>query len=55
MCIGRRNREGDALVRADLPTEDRPVVGVFGGALDEPLGIADAFGGDQDSLRVHAG
>ncbi len=52
--IGARNRELDALVLADGPAEDAALPGIGGGAVDEEAAIADAFGGDQDALGIHA-
>jgi hypothetical protein len=52
--IATRDRELDALVLPDRAAEHDAVLGVVSCALDEPLGIADAFGGDQHALGVHA-
>jgi acyl-CoA synthetase (AMP-forming)/AMP-acid ligase II len=38
----------DALSPADRTPEDRAVLGVIGGLFDEPFGVADTSGGDQD-------
>ncbi len=50
-------RAGDgelhALVLADRPAENRAVLGVGGGAIDEELPVADALGGDEDALGIH--
>src|SRR5579884_371986 len=48
------DREGDALVLTDWPAKDNALAGVFGGAIDEPVAVADALGGQQDALGIHA-
>ena len=53
--IGARDRELDALVLPDRPAEHAALLGVGARLLDEPFGVADAFGADQDALGVHAG
>src|ERR1700685_1411999 len=52
--IGLCNGKLDALVLADRPAEHRALPGVIRCLGDEPFGGADAFGGDQNELRVHA-
>ena len=49
-----RDRELHALVRADRPAEDDALRRVARRPLDEPAAVADALGGDQDPLGVHA-
>ena len=44
----------DALVLRDGPVENHTVVAVFSSAIDKPVAVADAFGGDQNTFRVHA-
>ena len=51
--IGARDRKLNALVLADRPAEDFPLLGVGGCAFDEEAPVADAFGGDQYPLGVH--
>ena len=53
--IGLGDRELDALVLADRAAEHGALLGVVGGLGDEPFGVADAFGRDQDALGIHAG
>ena len=53
--IGPRDRELHALVLPDRPAEHVALLGVGRRLVDEPLGVADALGGDQDALGVHAG
>ena len=52
--IGLGDRELDALILPDRAAEHLALIGIAGGLGDEPAGIADAFGGDQDALRIHA-
>lgn len=52
--IGFCNGELNTLVLSDRPAEDDAVLGIDHGLLDEPFGIADAFGADQDPLGIHA-
>ncbi len=52
--VGPRDRELDPLVLADRPVEDHSALGVVRRPLDEPVAVADTFGGDQDALGVHA-
>ena len=33
----------------------RPLAGIGRGLADEPFGVADAFGADQNALGIHAG
>src|SRR5881396_1706182 len=49
-----RLREGelDPLVGPDRPAEDDASLRVFHGPIDEPAGVPDALGGDQDPLRI---
>ena len=35
--------------------EHHPLAGIGRGLGDEPLGVADAFGGDENALGIHAG
>ncbi len=48
------DRELDALVLADGAVEDDAVLGVRRRFVDEPVAVADAFGGDEDALGVEA-
>ena len=50
--IGLGDWKGDALVLTDRAAENDTFAGVLGGAVDEPVAIADAFGGDQRALGV---
>ena len=52
--LGARDGELDALVLADGAAEDLALAGVADRFAREPAAIADAFGGDQDALGVHA-
>ena len=52
--VGACDRKLNALVLADRPLEHHAFTRVPAGALDEPVPVADALGGDQDALRVHA-
>ena len=52
--VGPGDRELDALVGADRAAEDDALGGVARRLLDEPAAVADALGGDQDPLGVHA-
>ena len=52
--MGAGDRELDALVRADRPAEDDALASRRRRLLDEPAAVADALGGDQDALGVHA-
>src|SRR5215203_613990 len=52
--VGPRDGELDALVLADGPPENLALCGAFCGFLYKPPSVAHAFGGDQDTLRVHA-
>src|SRR6059036_3461471 len=47
-----RERKLDALVAPDCPAEDDASFRVLHGPVDEPAGVTDALGGDQDSLRI---
>ena len=49
-----RDRELHALILADGAPEDLALLRPARRALDEPAAIADALGGDQDALGVHA-
>src|SRR5918995_2138157 len=49
-----RYGELDALVLADGSAEDDALRGAAGGLIYEPASVADALGGDQDPLGVHA-
>ena len=49
------DRELHALVLADRPAEDDALLGVGADLVDEPVAVADAFGGDQRALGVEAG
>ena len=53
--IGARDRELHALILPDRPSEHIALLGVAARPPDEPFGVADAFGRDQDALGVHAG
>ena len=52
--ISLGNRELHALVLADGPSEDDTVFHIFGDAVDEPVAVANAFGGNQRALGVQA-
>ena len=52
--IALSDGELDTLVGADGTAEHRAFVGIVAGFFDEELGVADAFGRDQDALGVHA-
>src|SRR5207244_5624825 len=52
--IGLGDWKGDALVLTDRAAENDTLAGVLGGAVDEPVAIADAFGGDQRALGVES-
>ena len=52
--IGARDRELDALVLADRPVENDPLLRVGRRLVDEPVAVADALGGNQDALGVQA-
>src|SRR5437867_11962647 len=47
-----RERKLDALVAPDCPAEDDASFRVLHGPVEEPAGVTDALGGDQDSLRI---
>src|SRR2546430_10960165 len=51
---GFSDRKGDALVLADRAAEHNTLAGILGGAADEPVTVADAFGGDQRALGFEA-
>jgi len=42
------------MVLTDRTVEDLALAAKVPRAGEEPLGIADAFGRDQDALRIHA-
>src|ERR1043166_6021969 len=48
-----RDRELHALVRADGPAEHLALARVAARAIDEVAGVADALGGDENTLSVH--
>src|SRR5439155_7711500 len=50
--VGLGDRKGDALVLADRASEHDTLAGILGGAIDKPVAVADAFGGDQRALGV---
>src|SRR5581483_4759045 len=50
-----RDRELHALVLPDRPIEQHALLGIARRLVDKPFGVADAFGGDEDALGVHAG
>ncbi len=52
--IGARDRELHALILADRAAEHLALLRIGRSLGDEPLGIADAFGRDQDPLGIHA-
>ena len=52
--VGAGEGELNALVLADGSAEHLSVLGVGTGLSEEPLGVADALGGDQQALGVHA-
>src|SRR5688572_1162483 len=52
--VGARDRKLNPLVLPDRPIQHHPFVRVGARALDEPVAVPDAFGGNQDALRVHA-
>src|SRR5882762_399606 len=52
--IGAGDRKLHALVLADRPAEDLPLVCVGGRLGDEPPRVADTLGADQNVLCVHA-
>ncbi len=52
--IGPCDRELDALVLADGAAEHHALLGVGGRLVDEPLGVADAFGGNENPFGIHA-
>src|SRR5437870_11082975 len=47
-----RQGELDPLVAPDRPAEDDASLRVLHGPIDEPAGVPDALGGDQDPLRI---
>src|SRR5207249_2093132 len=47
-----RERELDALIRTDRPSEDDPLRRVLGAARDEPATVADRLGRDKDAFSV---
>src|SRR5205814_10044238 len=51
---GLGDRKLHALVLSDGAAEDDPLARVLRHAVDEPVSIADAFGGDDRALRVEA-
>ena len=52
--VGLRDRKLHALVAADRTVEDDALVRVACHAVDEPVGVTDALGGDQRPLGVEA-
>ncbi len=48
------NGELHALIPADGTVEDDALAGIAGDALDEPVSVADALGGDQGALGIQA-
>src|SRR5262245_27102457 len=52
--ISARDRELHALILPDRSSEQRAILGVLCGLGNEPLGVADAFCGDQNSFGIHA-
>src|SRR5947199_6735610 len=51
-CMRIRQGELDPLVAPDRSAEDDASLRVFHGPFDEPAGVPDALGGDQDPLRI---
>src|SRR3546814_4669280 len=51
--IGLRDRKLHALIGADRLAEQAALLRVGGRLPDEPFGIADTFGADQDPLGIH--
>jgi hypothetical protein len=52
--ISARQRELDALVPADRPVEDHPLLRVIDALVEEPAAVADAFLRHQNALGDHA-
>jgi len=52
--IGPRNGELDALILSDRTAEHHALAGIGRSFLDEPFGVTDAFGGNENALGVHA-
>src|SRR5678815_3034197 len=52
--IRTSDRKLNPLVLADRPVEHHAFVGVAPRAIDEPIAVANALGGNQDALGVHA-
>src|SRR5207245_9929944 len=50
--IGLGDWKGDALVLTDRAAENDTFASVLGGAVDEPVAIADAFGVDQPTIGL---
>jgi hypothetical protein len=44
----------NSLVLADGTSEDDALLGITGGALDQPFRIANALGCDEDAFGVHS-
>jgi hypothetical protein len=51
---GTRYGELDALVLSDGALKDDSFTRISAGFVDEPAGIANTFGGDQETFGVHA-
>src|SRR5437773_2934910 len=51
-CMRIRQGELDPLVAPDRSAEDDASLRVFHGPIDEPAGVPDALGGDQDPFRI---
>lgn len=52
--VGLGDGELDALILADWPFKDHPLLRIATGTINEPVTIANTFGGNQNTLGVHA-
>src|SRR5256885_13263398 len=52
--VRARNWKLDALILSDGAVEYHALFRVPGGAIHEPAAVADAFGGNQNALRIQA-
>src|SRR3546814_16309727 len=52
--VGAGDGKLHALILPDGASEHLALRRIAAGLVDEPAGVADAFGGDEDALGVHA-
>ena len=53
LCVAARDRKLHTLVLANGATKNVAFAGIIAGFFDEPFGVTNTFGGNEDTLGIH--